>query len=275
MQTKLSYPTLLPIRTMGTLHLPVGQSLLMFLNDELNAIRFENENVIFSLLLLPSKETALQMCMRLMGKIAEAAFVQRCVDSREANQKWLEIAGVKVCLKNVDLYIPIGTGLSKTKKDYYKYYYPNHPQLDIMWIDKSTGNAVLKDYHVSPIPSGDFVGLQIKTRTNASSVYDDLKDGKYYVPIVYFDLSNDYTALVDKIEKKLNVSDGIEIISSKSVDEILYNQVAEMAYVLLNIIDGNVNPNILLNEKKLLEFINVGAKKEILDYNGFDSIFIP
>lgn len=106
-------PNQIPIRTNGVLVLPVGGPLLQFLTDEWGAVHFENENVKFNILITPSKETNVQMCMRLMGKIAEAAFVQRCFDSREANQKWLEVAGVRIDLSCAENYIPIGTSLNE------------------------------------------------------------------------------------------------------------------------------------------------------------------
>lgn len=59
------------------------------LHDDLGKIRFEDNKFVLKSIYLMSP---LQTTMNLLGKIAEAVIVRRCVENEDINKKWLSVA---------------------------------------------------------------------------------------------------------------------------------------------------------------------------------------
>ncbi len=66
-----------------------GQKLFDILHDDLGKIRFEDNKFVLKSIYLMSP---LQTTMNLLGKIAEAVIVRRCVENEDINKKWLSVA---------------------------------------------------------------------------------------------------------------------------------------------------------------------------------------
>lgn len=128
--------------------------------------------------------------MQILGHCAEAVVVRRCNESPEINKKWLDIAhrwtkyNATICNETM----AIGTGHYRTQIYYPNFYHYNDPQYDIIWINQENNEPLVNGF-----PFGSYIGLQIKTSINSeNNINDDLRTNKYYVPIVYFDICNDY-----------------------------------------------------------------------------------
>lgn len=90
-----------------------GQKLFDILHDDLGKIRFEDNKFVLKSIYLMSP---LQTTMNLLGKIAEAVIVRRCVENEDINKKWLSVARRKKAkAKTAERFMAVGTGLIKTK----------------------------------------------------------------------------------------------------------------------------------------------------------------
>ncbi|MDE5771092.1 MAG: hypothetical protein K2I06_05605 [Ruminococcus sp.] len=204
----------------------------IFINDLGYIRKKENEFAYTKLLKSMLYKTNGNFVMQILGHCAEAVTVRRCNENPEINRRWLDIANKWVMY---DITIPyetmaIGTGLDYTKNNYRYYYNPNDTQRDIIWINKET-----KIPFVSGYPYGDYIGLQIKTsRDGKNNIEKALITKKYYVPIVYFDIFNDYQKIKNDI--KINGYDGNldnDFISAKEIDFDAYYEVRHY-YEIIN-----------------------------------------
>ena len=125
------------------------------LHDDLGKIRFEDNKFVLKSIYLMSP---LQTTMNLLGKIAEAVIVRRCVENEDINKKWLSVARRKKAkAKTAERFMAVGTGLIKTKQQYPQYYNPSDTQRDIIWVDDDGMRAMIKTSSISGLEARELL----------------------------------------------------------------------------------------------------------------------
>ena len=185
------------LRILCMLH---GKELFDILYDDHGLIRYaDNKFALNKIIEIDSNRTV----MSIVGKVGESVLVRRCTQYAKLNLQWMRIASLKqVQQTTASRYRAIGTGFKSTQQKYPKAYNPNDTQRDIIWIDE-------QGYHYqmngSTATSGIDAGLQVKVSYNGMQyVYRDVLDAVYEVPLVYFDLSDDYGRVYRRIQQELN-----------------------------------------------------------------------
>ncbi len=179
--------------------------------------------------------------------------------------QWAKIArrGKKL-IQSLDEYVAWGTGLTSTKRKFPKLFSPNDPQRDIVWVhkdDPSSELLMLKGLSKRQVKrGGNVAGLQIKVSKDANYVLDCIKKkNDYKVPVVYFDLANDfekvrYPLLKRKLRQKglnderyllENVENDLDnvqlnLIRGKDVDPDLHEELKEYSIILKEVLSGNM-----------------------------------
>lgn len=240
----------------GIIQLSIGRKLYDILLDDLGAIRYENNEVIFNYLLLTDN---LSSAMRLMGRVAEAIIVRNCRDDFQTNSDWLKVARKgKRQSRNPEKYLAVGTGLISTQKEYPHRYNPGDTQRDIVWIntEKPSQLAMLSDSNSS---TGNIAGVQIKVSQNGKPyLYPDLRNSRYEVPVVYFGIgrSNDFEEIASSIRiVNHNVEIGADFVDGQLLDEESYNMIAEYFPLVRSLVSGEIKPEDLLNSVYYGEFL--------------------
>ena len=229
-----------------------GQKLFDILHDDLGKIRFEDNKFVLKSIYLMSP---LQTTMNLLGKIAEAVIVRRCVENEDINKKWLSVARRKKAkAKTAERFMAVGTGLIKTKQQYPQYYNPSDTQRDIIWVDDDGMRAMIKTSSISGLEAG----LQVKvSRKGMGYFFNDLCNLRYEVPVVYFDIAHDY----DKVARELLMNQAFqgmpsdEIILEKNfvrasaIDYQGYEEVCLYEELVMALIKGKITVDSLLHHK--------------------------
>lgn len=210
-----------------TIMSPYGYELGEILIDDLNIIRFEDNELIFSVLITEDNRGS----MRLLGRMAEALMVRRCAEDIETNKRWLRKGMMSAINKRTaEKFHAVGTGLASTKKNHPHKYNPSDSQRDIIWIDNKGNQAMMpnaRDWN-SGIPAG----LQLKVSTDGIKyILHDLNTYRYEVPLVYFGLKDDFDNIVEKyydsIKRKQKdnfiIKPGEHFINAKSEDPSIYD----------------------------------------------------
>ena len=190
--------------------------------------------------------------MQHIGIIAEVLIVEECKKSTLQNKKWGKIARRgKNIHKILDSYEAIGTGFNSTKNNHLPKHNPNDTQRDIIWIKKEEPTEELLQ-----IGNKQKSGLQVKTSISgrANVIHRDITNGKYEVPIVYFDLNNDYNDLTNTIYKENNgVIIGQDIIRGKDISPTIHDELISYYSLIYNIISGKEDINNWFNKDRIIQ----------------------
>lgn len=238
-------------KSLSILNLYTGQKLFDILIDN-GFIRYENNKFALKVIL----ETNLNnVVMKLLGRVAEAVIVRNCYNDIDINQKWLSFARRKRAkLTTAEKFIAVGTGLLSTKELYPKVYNPSDPQRDVVWIDENTGaRALMKN---SSNIAGIEAGLQVKVSKNGVAYFlNDLVQIRYEVPVVYFDICNDFDAVAQKLYqskyfmKTGGLIIGEDFIQASAVDYSAYTEVLFYVELIEALIYGKITPDELVHSK--------------------------
>ena len=192
--------------------------------------------------------------MQWIGRIAEVLIVEECKKSTLQNKKWGKIARKgKNIHKTLDLYEAIGTGFNSTKNNHISKYNPNDTQRDIIWINKEEPTKELLQIGNNQNQKS---GLQVKASISglANVINRDVTRGKYEVPIVYFDLNDDYHDLTNAIYKENNgVVIGQDIVRGKEISPTIHDELISYYWLIYNIISGKENINNWFNKHKTIQ----------------------
>lgn len=215
-----------------------GRKLYDILVDDLGVIRFnENGKVILGII---RQRDINRTAMQLLGKIAEAIIVKNCRNDCVVNKKYFSIARKKQAKQDTaNNFLALGTGLNDTQKNYKKHYNPSDPQRDIVWITKDSNElAIMKNQDKQSTTSAKIAGLQIKaTKNGITYVLPDIIKDRYDVPIIYFDIENDYHKIVRKIYKETNIDIKNDIIHPNEIDPRGYEEFlnyVDIVYAMVN-----------------------------------------
>lgn len=230
-----------------------GRKLFDILVDDLGVIRYENNKLVLATILqLNPHDTA----MRLLGKIAEAVIVRRCSEDETINREWFSIARKQRARRDTARkFKALGTGLKKTKDIWPQHYSPSDPQRDIIWVDLE--NKTIANMAGSTKISGLEAGLQVKVSKNGHQyLLFDLCNARYEVPVVYFDLSDDFAAVASKLieyRQKTNQSNvfiGQDFICAKAIDVSAFHEVVYYVELVDALLSRRLSPEDLVEEAK-------------------------
>ena len=193
-----------------------GKELFDILYDDLGYIPFDDENFI-SLCKHLKINKRNRVIMQKLGRIAESVIVRRCAKYEEINQKWMEIASLRSRV-HPDMareFKAVGTGLKLTR-DINKFVYnPSDTQKDIEWVNKEGAHFMVNG---TSSVAGYEAGLQVKVSQNGLRyLYSDIINTRYEVPLVYFDLRNDYRVLFIRAQRWF-IGQGNTIAQNKLAD---------------------------------------------------------
>ena len=226
-----------------------GRALFDILYDDHGLIRYdENKLVLSQIIELNTNRTV----MSIMGKVGESVLVRRCTQYANLNLMWMRIAsGRHVQRTTASKYRAVGTGFKSTQRDYPKAYNPNDTQRDIIWLDE-------EGYHYqmngSTSTSGLDAGLQVKVSMDGMRyVYEDVLDGIYEVPLVYFDINDDYGLVYRRVQQELNnrgePSRNLQdwFISGRDIDPDAYDEIEYYTEMVRALINGRLRVEDLVN----------------------------
>lgn len=222
-----------------------GRKLFDILVDELGYIRYEENRFAFKYII---ESNINRSAMRLLGKIAEAIIVMDCREDEDINKKWFSIARRKRAKRSTaSRYIALGTGLLYTKNNYSTFYNPSEPQRDIIWVNPETKATLIMPQ--DRITEATVAGLQIKVSTNGISyVYPEVINGRYEVPLVYFDMNRDFDEIAQRLyEERQDIIIGEDLISAKVVDFEEYEELMDYVDLVRALITGKIKPDYLID----------------------------
>ncbi len=217
-----------------------GRKLFDILVDELGYIRYEDNKFVLKYVI---EHDINRSAMRLLGKIAEAIIVRDCREYEDVNINWFSIARRKRAKRSTAAnYIALGTGLLYTKNEYSTFYSPSDPQRDIIWVNPET--KVTSIMPLDRITEATVAGLQVKVSADGFSyVYSDLLNRRYEVPLVYFDLNNDYDEIAQRIYKERHdVIIGEDFINAKAVNREEYEELIDYMELVRRLLAGKISP---------------------------------
>lgn len=224
-----------------------GKPLFYILLNDLGCITFNKNKEKFQFLFAMDDNNTI----RLLGRIAEAVLVRECQQNKEANRIWFMYArrGKKVD-SVADNYKAIGTGLKTTQNSYKTKYNPQDTQRDIIWINPETGSVSQMLYTLSSGNSAIYAGLQVKVSTNGNSyIQKDLMNRTYEVPLVYFDMNNDFHKIVRRLqEHNSNIKIGIDFIDGKAISQNIYNELKSYMPLIKWVLSGRFSVDELFYE---------------------------
>ncbi len=244
-----------------------GEKLIDILDKELGLIHVNEEGLLRHGILYISSDDPHPTVMRLLGKIAESIIVDECNKNIYLNRKWGMVArrGRRI-YKSLDSFKAIGTGLKSTQNNYLTKYNPTDTQRDIIWINKENEKNELLQIG-SHSNSGISAGIQIKVSHNGFKyIYrSDIARGKYEVPLVYFDLSNDYNKLTNAIYKEeLDIEIGYDIVRGRDISSEIHDLLISYYHLIYSLLNGKITLNNLLQNNLFRDVY----KKEIQEQEG-------
>lgn len=236
-------------RDMRILCLLHGRELFDILYDDHGLIRYEDNKFALSKIIeLDTNRTV----MSIMGKVGESVLVRRCTQYESLNQRWMRIASFKQVQRNTaSRYRAVGTGFKSTQRDYPTVYNPEDTQRDIVWIDT---DGYRYQMNGSTSTGGKDAGLQVKVSTDGRRyVYNDVLNAVYEVPLVYFDLRDDYGLVYRKVQRELadrgessrNLQDWF--ISARDMDPDAYDEVDYYTDMVRALVNGRLGIDDLIN----------------------------
>lgn len=174
-----------------------GTELFKILYDDLGFIKRDKDQFVMR------RKFRLDDIIQLLGFVAEGLIVERCDQSFECNKRWLNIASRRTkqdVAQMSSMFTAVGTGHDRTRREIPSVYNPCDTQRDIIWVNKKNLHKALMAG--STEFGGNEAGIQSKVSENGMNyIYKDIINKKYAVPLVYFDLNNDFDDVYKACEK--------------------------------------------------------------------------
>lgn len=260
--------------SLDSIKLNRGSELLGLL-DEIEAVTFNDQGKLsLSSFFTSDQQHNNNKVARLLGYLAEALIVRSCNNDLNENRKWANYARrcSQLTLDTPDDYIAVGTGLVITRKNpKLKHLYNKiNCSRDICWIHKEHVSQELLMLAPSVKGGGSLAGIQVKVSMGKSGAYvaRTMRYKSYQVPVVYFDLGNDFTKTKDLLLKPrntdfrlqwspenldINSSLNIEnleqyLIRGRDVDSELHEALMEYSHLLKAIVYGEMQLEDLIQQ---------------------------
>lgn len=233
-----------------------GKGLIQILQDELGNISYEKNRFILKQILFSDPNVT---AMTLLGKIAEAVIVRRCIEDEDINKKFFDLARRKKSKQSTsNRFKAIGTGLKTTRENFPTKYNPSDTQRDIIWIDDQGKKALMAN---DSTMSGLEAGLQVKVSQHGSKyIFSDLINERYEVPIVYFPLNNDFNEIIENIFKSKfahvvdpitaepkEIEIGKDLVDVRAYDYDAFEEVRDYYPIIYDLIIGKTKLEDLIN----------------------------
>lgn len=250
-----------------------GAELLDILTNELGLVGVDEEGLLQHRMVLTTDPHV--SVMRVLGKIAEALIVRECNQSEAANRNWAMYArrGNRPH-PALDRYKAVGTGLHSTNRLYPTKYRPTDTQRDIIWVNVDDVVAELIEKRQVGSSAGVPAGLQIKVSCDGLAyIYKtDVRRGKYEIPLVYFDLENDYYKLTDAIykEERDNVRIGIDIIRGRDISAECHDWLKSYYWAVHALVTGRLSVDQLVKDALLFD----AFKKDIQEQSRGNDLIV-
>lgn len=242
-----------------------GRELLEILTIELGLVDVDKEGMLHSKIFIASDLNV--TVMRLLGKIAEAVIVKKCNECLITNSKWGMYARKgRRPHKSLNTFRAIGTGLNSTQRLYPTKYNPVNSQRDILWINKGNEKEELLQITKSN-NSAVSAGLQIKVSQDGFKyIYrSDIARTRYEVPLIYFDLNNDYYKLANAIyREETNFVVGTDIVRGKDIDSECHDLLVSYYHLVSALVCGHMTMDELIKDEILFD----SFKKEVHEQCG-------
>lgn len=265
-------------RNIEILNLYTGKKLFDILMDDLGKISYKDNKLTLSIIysLNPHDTT-----MQLLGKIAEAVIVRRCEEDEELNREWLSLASRKKKIKRkiAEKFKAIGTGLERTKREWFRQYNFSDPQRDVIWVNRETEE--IANMKSGSVIASKHAGLQVKTSCDGKTYFlNDLWNYRYEVPVVYFDINNDFDKVAQELWIRKSVSSGYDFvigedfISARAVDYEGFDEVKFYFDLVLALVENRLTLEDLLNEGERNKTLGNAVIATGLEAVGFDTEII-
>lgn len=233
-----------------------GHELLDILTTELNLVSVKDGLLSSNIVIVTSEEDVRTRVMQLLGRIAEALIVRSCNSEVNANRRWGQIArrGANPH-RTLDQYIAIGTGLETTRRNYLSKFQPNDTQRDVIWVHHKLIRREL-EMLVSGQRAGYAAGLQLKVSMDGFRyIYStDIRRAKYEVPLVYFDLCNDYFKLTNAIYREdRQFEPGVDLVRGKDIDPAIHDRLCSYWWLTEKLVRGQMTIDELVSDELLLD----------------------
>jgi hypothetical protein len=251
-----------------------GADLLELLTFELGLVHVDEQGLLrHSIVQTPDTHVTV---MRVLGRIAEALIVRECNQDAAANRLWATYARRgKRPNPGLDSYKAVGTGLHTTERKYPTKYRPSDTQRDIIWVHiKDLVSELIEKRQVGG-NSGVPAGLQVKVSQDGFKyIYrSDVRRGRYEIPLVYFDLSNDYYKLTNAIyrEERDIVRVGVDILRGRDISPEIHDCLQSYYRLVYELVSGRLSLARLLRDELLLD----AFKKDVQEHRlGGDLVVV-
>lgn len=242
-----------------------GYDLMSILTKELGLIDVNEEGFLYAkIIITPDPNVSV---MRLLGKIAEAMVIEECLNNIEANRRWGMYARKgRRPHRSLDNFRAIGTGLNSTQRLYPTKYNASDPQRDVIWVNKGNEKEELLQI-TNNTNCANSAGIQLKVSMDGFKyIYRrDIARGKYEVPLVYFDLSNDYYRLTNAIySEEVDVEIGADIIRGRDISISIHELLLSYYSVIYDLVTGKMTIDQIIRDKLLFD----AFKKEVQEQSG-------
>ncbi len=251
-----------------------GADLLELLTFELGLVNVDEQGLLrHSIVLTPDIHVTV---MRVLGRIAEALIVRECNQDTAANRLWAMYARRgKRPHRGLDSYKAVGTGLHSTERQYPTKYRPSDTQRDIIWVHIDDLVSELIEKRQVGGSSGVPAGLQVKvSQDGLNYIYrSDVRRGRYEIPLVYFDLSNDYYKLTNAIyrEERDSVRIGVDILRGRDISPEIHDCLQSYYHLVYELVSGRLTLARLLRDELLLD----AFKKDVQEHRlGGDLVIV-
>lgn len=136
-----------------------------------------------------------------------------------------------------------------------KKYNISDPQRDVIWLNENGQVAMMNG---SSNIAGLEAGLQIKVSQDGAAYFlNDLINIRYEVPVVYFDICNDFDSVAEKLylaryTKRIDgLIIGEDFIKVSAIDFNAYNEVLFYVDLIKALIDGRITPEKLIYSEEI------------------------
>lgn len=248
-----------------------GHDLLDILTNELGLVDVDSTGLLkFRVVVTADHHLS---TMRVLGKIAEAVIIQECNRDIIANRKWGMVARKgRRPHQALDDFKAIGTGLNSTRRQHPQKYNATNPQRDIIWIHRKNTTQELLQL-VRGNNSGLSAGIQVKvSHDGLTYIYkSDIASRRYEVPLVYFDMGNDFYNLANKIyENRIDVIIDTDFVRGHTISPEIHELLVSYYWLVHDLVAGKMTVDQLIRDELLFD----AFKKDVQEQQFYKQIIV-
>lgn len=200
----------------------------------------------------------------ILGKFAEALIVTWCNKYPECNHFFAHEARLANLMipRYLDRFVAIGTGLLQTKNHplYHGHTQMREQQRDIVWVDKRQAKSLL----TVPNMNGFIAGLQIKVYSDWRNAFSKIES--YQLPIIYFDLNNDWIELDKEINRQKDLSSwnvyspwrDVKLVKKHPIIEEMKNVLLGFRQLLIKLARKEIDIKYIIDKARFENIAEIG-----------------